>query len=180
MKGIVFTEFLEMVENTFGLETAENTIEWADLANGGAYTAVGTYKHDDLLRMVAGLSVKTGIPVEGLVRAFGEHLFGRFAVTYKRMLDGSHSALEFLSGIETKIHREVLKLYPEAELPRFECRFVRPGCLEMMYTSARSFGDLAEGLMRGCVQHFGEEITITREDLRVPFGSAIRFTLTKL
>ena len=30
------------------------------------------------------------------------------------------------------------------------------------------------------VQHFGEEITITREDLRVPFGSAIRFTLTKL
>ena len=31
MKGIVFTEFLEMVEDQFGLETVDDIIEAADL-----------------------------------------------------------------------------------------------------------------------------------------------------
>ena len=37
MKGIVFTEFTEMVEERFGLETLGHMIANADLPNGGAY-----------------------------------------------------------------------------------------------------------------------------------------------
>ena len=42
MKGIVFTEFLEMVEAQFGLDTVDAIIENSDLPSRGAYTAVGT------------------------------------------------------------------------------------------------------------------------------------------
>ena len=167
-----------MVEDRFGLEIADSMIEAADLANRGAYTSVGTYDHHDMLRMVQELSAATGIAVPTLVQAFGEYLFGRFAVTYQRMLAGSSSALEFLLGIESKIHREVLKLYPEAELPHFECRLLRKGRLEMIYHSTRPFADLAEGLIRGCASHFQEKIEIKREDLNGPSGNSARFTLS--
>lgn len=38
MKGIIFTEFLDMVEERFSIETAEEILEAANLASGGSYT----------------------------------------------------------------------------------------------------------------------------------------------
>ena len=35
----------------------------------------------------------------------------------------------------------------------------------MLYRSQHPFADLAEGLIRGCVEHFGEPIKVRREDL---------------
>lgn len=180
MKGTVFVEFLEMVEDRFGPEVTERMIAEAELPNGGAYTAVGTYDHSEMLRMVSALSKAAGVPVPVLVHAYGEHLFARFAVNYRWMIEGSPSALDFLAGIEDRIHKEVLKLYPEAELPRFECSFLRPGCLEVIYKSKRPFADLAEGLIDGCARHFQENIQIHREDLAAPSGFASKFILTTL
>lgn len=42
MKGIVFREFITMVETQFSLETADAIIADSTLATGGAYTTVGT------------------------------------------------------------------------------------------------------------------------------------------
>lgn len=47
MKGIIFTEFLEMVEDRFSPEIADRIIEASDLPSRGVYTAVGTYDHTD-------------------------------------------------------------------------------------------------------------------------------------
>lgn len=43
MKGIVFAEFLQMVEIGFGSETVEQTIDGPSLSTGGGYTSVGTH-----------------------------------------------------------------------------------------------------------------------------------------
>lgn len=45
MKGIIFTEFLDMVDEQFGFEVTEHIIEKAkhQLSTGGSYSAVGTY-----------------------------------------------------------------------------------------------------------------------------------------
>ena len=45
MKGVVFTEFIEMVEDKFSADIADQIIEEADLPSGGVYTSVGTYDH---------------------------------------------------------------------------------------------------------------------------------------
>ncbi|MEL7340130.1 MAG: heme NO-binding domain-containing protein, partial [Bacteroidota bacterium] len=55
MKGIVFTEFLEMVEDTFGFETADNIVSQAELPSGGVYTAVGTYPALEMVSLVGKL-----------------------------------------------------------------------------------------------------------------------------
>ena len=69
MKGIVFCEFVEMMEAEFSAEMADEIISSTELESGGAYTAVGTYDHNEMLALVTQLSEKTGAPVPDLVEA---------------------------------------------------------------------------------------------------------------
>lgn len=176
MKGMVFTEFLEMVESKFSADMVDDIIDDAAPASGGAYTAVGTYDHGELVSMVVALSQRSGMPVPALVHAFGAHMFGRFHSLYPGFFSGIHSAVDFLDGIETVIHTEVRKLYPDAQLPSFDC-VRRPDGLDMVYASPRHFGDLAMGLIEGAIAHFGDPVTVRRVDL--PDG-AIRFELRNI
>lgn len=180
MKGIVFTEFLELVEEKFGLEVADRILQASALPSGGVYTSVGTYDHNELVQLVGQLSAVVGVAIPGLLHTFGEYLFSRFVVAYPRFFEGVDTAFRFLIQIENHIHVEVRKLYPEAELPRFECHSPAPDRLEMTYRSPRPFADFAEGLIMGCAKHFGERINIEREDLPTMNGTTARFILSRL
>jgi len=177
MKGIVFTQFLEMVEEVCSIDVAEQIVERSDLPSGGAYTAVGTYDHGEIVQLVKQLGLITNTPEAELLRAFGKYLFPQFFIAYPRLFDGVHSTLEFLSRVEDYIHVEVLKLYPDAELPRFQVSSSQPGHLEMVYRSRHPLADLAEGLIAGCAEHFGEEVSIERTELCDERGPAVRFSL---
>ncbi|MDD5298255.1 MAG: heme NO-binding domain-containing protein [Rhodocyclaceae bacterium] len=178
MKGIVFTEFIEMVEQKFSPETADRILDECDLASGGAYTAVGTYDHREIVSMVLKLSEISGLPVPALIKAFGYHLFERFVLLYPSFFAGISSAMDFLSRIEDIIHAEVKKLYPDAELPRFDVARENEDTLVLTYHSERHLGDLAEGLIESCIHHFGAPLTLLREDLEQP-GQPIRFTIRR-
>ena len=82
MKGIVFTEFAEMVENSFDADMMDDLIDATDPASGGAYTTIGTYDYNELINMVVELSNRTEIPVPKLVNTFGHHLGKVFAEKY--------------------------------------------------------------------------------------------------
>lgn len=164
MKGMVFTEFLDMVEDKFSADMVDDIIDDANPASGAAYTAVGTYDHQELVDMVAALSKRTEIPVDTLVKVFGEHVFTVFATNYPSFFANVPDALTFLSGIEDIIHAEVIKLYPDAQLPKFDCHY-DGDTLVMDYQSPRHFSDLAEGLIKGCGAHFGTNLDIDRVEL---------------
>jgi len=178
MKGMIFTEFLEMVEETFSYKVVDAIITAADLPSGGAYTAVGTYPHSEIVQLVSNLSKETDIPVPTLLHAFGERLFRRFSVRYAHFLTHATSTFALLEKLEFYIHAEVKKLYPEAELPKFECTPLPDGRMHLLYRSHRAMADLAQGLMEGCFQHFGEKIQLEREDLSAGQGTVVQFTLT--
>lgn len=180
MKGMVFTEFMEMVDSEFGPELAEKVLEASKLPSGGIYTAVGTYDHGELLTLVHELSRETAIPVPELVRSFGRHLFGRFVKSYAHFFLGVNSTFQFLAQVDDHVHVEVLKLYPEAELPKFTSQQLDGDRMIFDYRSRRPFGDLAEGLILGCAEHYGESLQIEREPLPAESGTAIRFILTRL
>ncbi len=166
MKGVVFTEFLKMVEEAHGLDMVDTIIEKSDLPSGGAYTAVGTYDHTEAVALVSSLSTETGASVGGLLKAFGEYLFNTLAGAYPQFVEGSANELDFLEKVESYIHVEVRKLYPDAELPSFECsRPNSPDELHMVYQSSRHFEDLCEGLIIGSLKHFKSSATIQRTKL---------------
>lgn len=165
MKGIVFTSLLNMVEEVHGFDMVDTLIEKADLPSGGVYTAVGTYDHTEAVSLVVALSEETGTAVPDLLKAFGEYLFGVLHKTYPEFVDAAGHPLDFLEGVESYIHIEVRKLYPDAELPSFKCQRLSDSSLEMIYSSGRHFEDLCEGLIIGGMKHFKREAKIERASL---------------
>ena len=179
MKGVVFTEFLEMVEDRFSADMVDDIIDDASLPSGGAYSAVGTYPHEEIVALVVALSQRSGLEVPTLLKAYGEHLFGRFVSSYPSFFVEPGNAFDFIAGIEDIIHAEVRKLYPDAELPRFEIERRDDTELVLVYASSRHFEDLAEGLLRGCSAHYGERIEIQRERIGDGDARSERFILTR-
>lgn len=179
MLGTVFTEFVDMVADKFSDDMVDDIIEASDLPSGGAYTAVGSYNYTEMLALVTALSARVEVPVPELVRIFGHHLFGRFEQKYPGFFEGVPDCFAFLSTIENHIHVEVRKLYPAAELPTFKCTRNSSDLMEMIYRSKRPFADLAEGLIRGAADHFGETIMVERTSLPCDAGTAEKFTLRR-
>ncbi|MFT5193303.1 MAG: hypothetical protein ACI9EW_001513 [Cellvibrionaceae bacterium] len=179
MKGMIFTEFLEMVEDLFGDEVVDNIIEASDLPSGGAYTAVGTYDHSEIVQLVTHLSTKTGMAVPDLLKAYGKHLFGRFSTGYHHFFLGTATLFDFLKGIHSYIHVEVHKLYPDAELPHIVCEQRGAKQLTVVYQSGRPFADFAEGLLLGAVAHFGEPVHLERIQTPQDSAKSATFLLTK-
>lgn len=166
MKGVIFTEFLTMVEQAHGLDMVDTIIEKSDLPSGGAYTAVGTYPHTEIVSLVVNLSEETSTEISDLLKAFGQYLFHSLAKAYPMFVQKSSDPLDFLEQVETYIHVEVRKLYPDAELPTFECsRPNSPDQLHMVYHSIRHMEDVCEGLIKGSLEHFGAQATVERKTL---------------
>ena len=117
MKGMVFTELLSFVEQTHGTDAVDDLIDACDLPSGGAYTAVGTYDHAEMQALVAALSRQSNTPPNELLEVFGQHLIGRFRVSFPDFFKAALTLFDFLESIDRRIHVEVRKLYPDAELP---------------------------------------------------------------
>lgn len=163
MKGIVFTEFCDLVEEQSGLFVLDRMLESSSLASGGAFTSVGTYDHAELFTLVTFYAAETGTDPTTLLREFGRRLFHRLAATYPLFLEGTSDPLRFLTQVHGTIHAEVAKLYPESELPRFTSRYLDDSCLEFVYDSPRGLADLAQGLIAGCSEHFDAGLTVERQ-----------------
>lgn len=178
MKGIVFTEFLEMVEDKFGLETVDYIIEESTLESKGIYTAVGTYSHFEMVELVTNLSDKIKVPVDKLLYTYALHFFDVLLKSYPQFFEKQHSAFEFLKSLDDYIHPQVLKLYPDAELPKFQVEKSTDDRLHLIYTSSRKMSDFAEGLMQGVINHFNEKINLSVELIKED-KSEVRFILVK-
>jgi hypothetical protein len=161
MKGIVFTEFLELVENEFGLEVVQQIIDECELETAGVYTTVGTYSHKEMFKMVAKLSEIKGLPVPALLTVFGEYFFTTLKTKYPVFVE-KPNLFSFLNSIDQYIHPEVLKLYPDAELPRFQAEIKNDNEMVLNYMSSRKMSDLAIGLIKGAANHFEEDVDVVK------------------
>jgi len=179
MKGVVFTEFLEMAEARFSLRVVDRVLTEVSPPSGGQYTAVGTYPHGELVALLLELSKETGISPQALLEAFGAHLFGRFVEQQPAFFASAPDAFALLRSVEGHIHVEVKKLYPDAELPSLVCSDDGPNRMILTYRSPRRLADLAEGLIRACAKHYGEDLALERDDLSGGKGEVVRFTLTR-
>lgn len=177
MKGVVFTEFLAFVELRFGADMADDIIDSSHLDSGGAYTAVGTYSHDEMVALCSALAEKTGLPTPGLVRDFGQYLSDSFASSHPDFFNRAGNLFDFLESIEAHIHVEVRKLYPDAELPTFAVEERTISRLVMVYRSPRRMADLSEGLIIGSAGKFGVKVRVHAAPSEGSDGTATRFVI---
>lgn len=179
MKGIVFTEFMSMVEQSWGMDMVDDLIDATNPPSGGAYTSVGTYDLSELLAYVLELSRRFDLPVPVLVKAFGSFLAKSFVKKFPVFFAEATTTFDVLREVDRHIHVEVKKLYPDAELPVFYYHDIDESRLQLTYESSRNLPDLAEGLIEGCANHFNEQLQIDRVAVSTPVNQVI-FTITRL
>ena len=178
MKGIVFTEFLELVEQKFGLEVVDEIIEKSDLESNGAYTSIGTYKFSEMLQLLSHLSTKTSISIDELLLVYAEHFFGVLVKSYPVLIKSYSDPIDMLASIESHIHIEVLKIYPDAELPTFEVISKSKNSLILIYKSSRAMHYFGLGLMNKTFEYFNSSAEIVIEKLKED-GTEVKFIITK-
>tara|TARA_R110002072_G_scaffold209497_5_gene367140 strand:- start:12619 stop:13158 length:540 start_codon:yes stop_codon:yes gene_type:complete len=178
MKGIVFTEFLDLVEEKFGLEMVDEIITKSDLESGGVYTSIGTYSFSEMLQLLQHLSAKTNISIDNLLLIYGEHLFAVLGNSYPGLLETYSDPIEMLASIEDHIHIEVRKIYPDAELPTFIVEERTKNSLVMIYKSSRAMHHFGLGLMNKTFEYFNSSATIVLEKIKED-GTEVKFIINK-
>jgi hypothetical protein len=179
MKGIVFTEFLDLVEIKFGLEMVDQIITSSNLESNGVYTSVGTYSFSEMLQLLQHLSENTGISIDDLLLTYAEHFFSVIENSYPGLLATYKDPIEMISSIENHIHVEVRKIYPDAELPTFEVIEKTTNSLIMIYKSSRAMHHFGLGLMNKTFEHFESKATIVLEKIKED-GTEVRFVINKI
>jgi len=165
MKGLVFTELFELVEAKWGFDFLDELIEDSSIEGGGVFTQVADYPFSEMQKLVVTLSTKTGIPIDDLLEVFGHYLFSKLAKLYPHTLDESN-ALDFISTVESHVHKDVRKLYPGVDLPSFDLQEKGDNYIIIIYRSPKGLESLAKGLMLGCGEFFKQNLKITSEKLQ--------------
>ncbi len=161
MKGVVFNILADLVEEKFGIEVWDALLQ--ETQQDGIYVSAEAYPDEDLFALVAAGSEKSGIPVNDLVKTFGEYMFPQFHRQNPDFFQPGMTLKEFLLTVDRVIHVEVRKLHPDASLPKFEYVDENDQELTMLYNSPRKLCMLAEGLIAGAATHFDAEYTLSHD-----------------
>ncbi|PQJ77843.1 heme NO-binding domain-containing protein [Polaribacter porphyrae] len=179
MKGIVFTEFLDLVEDKFGLEMVDKIISQSKLESKGYYTAVGTYSFSEMLQLLQNLSLNTKISIDNLLLVFAEHFFSVLVRDYPSVIASYKDPIEMISSVESHIHVEVKKIYPNAELPTFTVVEKCNDYLSMIYKSGRAMHYFGLGLMKKTFEHFNTTAKIDFQKIKDD-GTEVKFIIQKI
>jgi hypothetical protein len=158
MKGIVFNLLEEAVSHDYGEGTWDQMLEAAGLE--GAYTSLGSYPDEDLMKLVGVACSELDMPAQDVVRWFGLAAMPLLAERYPEFFAPYESARSFVLTLNSIIHPEVRKLYPGADVPVFYFDTSSEDVLVMGYASPRRMCAFAEGLIEGAAAHYGERAVI--------------------
>jgi len=156
LKGLIFSELIRFMEEKQNPLFVEQVIAAADLPNDAAFSRIGVYPTAHALLLVGAASQLSGIPVAALCEEFGTYLFGRFNILYPEIMSSYSTAESLLEHVRGHIHEDVKVLYPDATPPEVTMRTQDDQCI-VEYRSHRPLAHIACGLIRGCLDHFGDE-----------------------
>lgn len=178
MRGVVFTELIEFVEDALGFEVADKMIEMAHLENDGEFSQGGNYPFEDMQKLLISLSKITNKEPSELLFIFGEHLFESLVKLYGQNIKEVGNSLDFIDSVEEYVHVEVKKLYPDADLPTFKTVSKSDSELVMIYQSEKRLHDFAHGLISSCGKYFEDELDVKYEIIsQSPFQ--VKFNIKK-
>lgn len=170
MKGLLFNIVEEAVIDRWGEAAWDAVLDDAEVS--GAYTSLGSYPDADLLAIVGVASRRTGIAPDDLTRQLGRAAFGGLASRHPELVDHFTDTRALLAALNDVVHAEVRKLYPDSIVPDFTmlddagADGAADAPIRLRYESPRGLCLLAEGLVLGAADHFGERLAVTQTSCR--------------
>src|SRR5437764_258724 len=102
MKGIVFNLLEEALRIHHGEFAWDNLLQAAGL--DGAYTSLGSYPDEDLIKLVTAASRAFEMPPEAIVRWFGRSALPLFAKSYPEFFARHADTRSFILTLNDIIH----------------------------------------------------------------------------
>ncbi len=161
MKGIIFNLVEETVSTEYGDDTWDSLLEAADVE--GSYTSLGNYDDAEIHRLVDAGSEALDVPAKDLTEWLGRDALLRLSARYPHFFAPHASTRPFLLTLNDVIHPEVRKVHPDSQPPDFDFSGADPRVLVMTYRSARRLCALAEGMVRGAAEFYGEQVAVTHD-----------------
>lgn len=162
MKGLFFTEFLEMVEKEYGWQVVEKIISELGIANRGVYNPQANYPYRDFENLLHLLSLKVGLSVSALTKNFGKHLFYRLVILYRSEF-ARKNIFDFLEQIDELVHVKMQDRFPHEKIKGLQVKRLNESCFQISFQSKKDMVDLAIGFFAGCQQFFNENLTLDTE-----------------
>lgn len=157
MKGVVFNLLEELVYRHRGEAPWDTLLR--DAGVDGAYTSLGSYPDEDLVRLVHAVSTEMGLSTTDTLRWFGRQSMPLLAERYPHFFTPHATTRRFMLTLNDIIHAEVRKLYPGAHVPVFDFDTSAPEVLVVGYSSARRMCALAQGFTEGAADYFQETVS---------------------
>lgn len=157
MKGIIFNVAEQVVTDLYGEDDWDSILASAELED--AYTSLGNYDDSEIAAIIAAASVLLEVEIEETWRIIGRYMLPLLARRIPTVTGQFDDARQFLLSVNDIIHPEVKLLYPDSIPPVFEFTDTDAGLL-VRYQSTRGLTTLAEGLILGCGDLFGETVTV--------------------
>ena len=158
MKGVVFNLLESFICEKWGHEKYEEILEMCPLKTREPFVSPGTYPDADLMTIATKTADNLGLSLEDALRAFGHYCFPRLADRVPSLIEGLTDARSFLLSVDSVIHVEVRKLFPEAVTPKFIYEQPAADQLIIHYQSERKLCAFMEGLIDGVAKHFNTRI----------------------
>lgn len=160
MKGVVFVNFADFVEESWGLEFWDQVLSEVAPASEGVYTTVATYPDQELFDLIGYICKVKSISPEDAQTVFGRWLFKKLHSIAPPQSKHFTDPFAFLRGVQDVIHVEVKKLNQDAILPEF--RFIEEDAnsLTLEYISPRNLPYFCEGLILGLGDYMQQPLEV--------------------
>jgi len=153
--GLIFASLRDYTTLRLGDEPAAEL--WADRI----FETNEAYDDEWFTAQLERLVVATGDSSDELQRSFGSFAAQTtFAGLYPAYYEASSGTLEFLLGIEEKIHELVRATIPGAYPPRLHVQPLGEFGVLISYTSERRLCRVLHGLVLGTAEHYAERLLV--------------------
>lgn len=165
MKGLIFNLIEDVISEDYGAAAWDDLLDATPVS--GAYSALASYPDAEFSMIVDAAAAMTGLTTAQLLRYIGRRSLPLIAARYPEFFSLHTGSRTFLLSLNEVIHTEVRMLYEGAEPPHFGFGEGHDGGLLVEYHSHRSLCALAEGLIAGTADLFGEDVVIQQPQCKL-------------
>jgi hypothetical protein len=177
MKGLFFTELLELIETDYGLAVLDQVIRTAVPVTDGVYTSMGHYDPQEFFGLVSALSVEMNQPRSTFLRSFGRHFFRCLLERNKRVFDKYPSAIRAIQDVNSLVRATRIFSFEE-QPPQAEFWAVGPAAWQLTIRSQLPIGEMALGALEACIAYFDEPLEVSQQEVTADSKITTRFDIT--
>ncbi|HAY78653.1 MAG TPA: hypothetical protein DCY79_02465 [Planctomycetaceae bacterium] len=178
MHGSICTIAKKFVEHHHGSDVWNVLLERA-ACPGVVFSPIGDYPDEQVVGILTAACELLECELRDLLIQLGNFAGPELVTLANNMLHPSWRTFELVSNLETLIHRTIKINNPTAQPANIQAHLLTDNEIQVVYTSRRGLCALAQGILEGVIDHYGEEIEVEEVTCTQNGAPFCTFSLTR-